>query len=295
MTLAVKPLHLCLFLLVILVWGVNFAVVKIGLKDFPPIFFIALRFALVAIILVPFAKRPTGHWRQILAVSFTLGVLHFSLMFTGIKQVDASTAVIAVQLQVPFAALLASFFFKDKLGWRRGLGMAVAFAGVVAIAGEPNLRGNYFYLALIIAAACVWAVTNIQVKFLSAVDGMSLNAWVALLAVPQLLIATYLLEDGQIAALEAASLSTYLAIAYNSLGVVIFGYGCWYWLLQRYNVNDVMAFTLIIPVFGVFSGVVILGETLSLVFMIGAVLTLIGVGIIVLRRPGTADPKAERI
>lgn len=295
MSLAVKPLHLCLFLLIVLVWGVNFAVVKIGLADFPPILFIALRFMLVAAILVPFAKRPTGHWRQVIGVSFTLGLLHFSLMFSGIKYVDASTAVIAVQLQVPFAALLASIVFKDKLGWRRALGMAVAFAGVVVIAGEPGLEGNYLYLFLIIAAACVWAVTNIQVKLLSEVDGMSLNAWVALLAVPQLLLASWLLEEGQIAAIAAAPLSGYLAILYNSLGVVIFGYGCWYWLLKRYNVNDVMAFTLIIPVFGVISGIVMLGETLSLIFVIGAVLTLIGVGIIVLRRPDAADPKAERV
>ncbi|MEX0921908.1 MAG: EamA family transporter [Rhodovibrionaceae bacterium] len=295
MSLAVKPLHLCLFLLIVLVWGVNFAVVKIGLAEFPPILFIALRFMLVAAILVPFAKRPTGNWLQVIGVSFTLGLLHFSLMFSGIKYVDASTAVIAVQLQVPFAALLASIVFKDKLGWRRGLGMAVAFAGVVVIAGEPGLQGNYFSLFLIIAAACVWAVTNIQVKLLRGVDGMSLNAWVALLAVPQLLLASWLLEEGQIAAIAAAPLSGYLAILYNSLGVVIFGYGCWYWLLKRYNVNDVMSFTLIIPVFGVISGIVMLGETLSLVFVIGAVLTLIGVGIIVLRRPDAADPKAERV
>lgn len=295
MNLSVRPLHLGLFLLITLVWGVNFAVVKSGIEDFPPILFIALRFALVAAILVPFAKRPTGYWPQVAGVSFTLGLLHFSLMFTGIKQVDASTAAIAIQLQVPFAALLAAIFFKDRLGWRRALGMAVAFAGVVVIAGEPQLRGDFLYLCLIVAAACVWAVTNIQVKSLTEVDGMTLNAWVALMAVPQLLLASFLLEEGQIAAVAAAPLGSYLAIAYNSVGVVIFGYGCWYWLLKRYDVNDVMAFTLIIPVFGVLSGVIFLGETLTLVFLTGAALTLLGVGIIVLRRPGTADPKAERV
>lgn len=295
MTLAVRPLHICLFLLIVLVWGINFAVVKIGIEDFPPLLFIALRFMLVAAILVPFAKSPAGHWRQVIAVSFTLGVLHFSLMFSGIKHVDASTAVIAVQLQVPFAALLSAFVFKDRPGWRRILGMSVAFAGVVVIAGEPKLQGNYGALLLIVAAACVWAVTNIQVKLLDAVDGISLNAWVALLAVPQLLLASYLLEDGQIAAIAAAPASSYIAILYNAIGVVIFGYGCWYWLLKRYDVNDVMAFTLIVPVSGVLSGILLLGETLSLIFVIGASLTVAGVGIIVLRRPGTADPKAERV
>lgn len=295
MTLSVRPLHLGLFLLIMLVWGVNFAVVKNGIEEFPPMLFIALRFALVAVILVPFTKPPRGYWLQVLGVSFTLGMLHFSLMFTGIRQVDASTAAIAIQLQVPFAALLAAIFFKDKIGWRRALGMAVAFAGVVVIAGGPNLHGNYLYLGLIVTAACVWAITNIQVKALGDIDGMTLNAWVALLAVPQLLLASYVLEDGQIAAIAEAPLGSYLAIAYNALGVVIFGYGCWYWLLKRYPVNEVMAFTLIVPVFGVLSGVVFLGESLTPVFLIGAALTLVGVGIIVLRRPGTANPKAERV
>jgi O-acetylserine/cysteine efflux transporter len=295
MNLSVRPLHLGLFLLIILVWGINFAVVKTGVDQIPPILFIALRFLVVAAILLPFAKLPRGHWPQVIGVSLTLGLLHFSLMFTGIKQVDASTAAIAIQLQVPFAALLAAIFFKDHFGWRRALGMAVSFVGVVVIAGEPRFQGQYWALASIIAAACVWAVANIQIKALAKVDGITLNAWVAALAVPQLLIASFLLEDGQVAAVADAELGAYLAVLYNSVGVVIFGYSSWYWLLKRYNVNDVMAFTLLIPVVGVFAGVVFLGEVLTWVFIGGAAMTLIGVAIIVIRRPGTTDPKAERL
>src|SRR3546814_20429358 len=91
--------------------------------------FMALRFALVAILLLPFAKRPEGQWGAVFAIAVTLGLLHFSFMFHGLKTVDAGTASIAIQLQVPFASLLAAIVFQDKLGWRRALGVAIAFIG----------------------------------------------------------------------------------------------------------------------------------------------------------------------
>src|SRR3546814_6768161 len=85
----------------------------------------ASRCALVALLLLPCAKRPTGQWGAVFAISITLGLLHFSFMFNGLKSIDAATASIAIQLQVPFASLLAAIFFKDKLGWRRAFGMLI--------------------------------------------------------------------------------------------------------------------------------------------------------------------------
>src|SRR3546814_2542119 len=110
-----------LILGVMLLWGINFAIAKIGLEQLPPILFMASRFGLVALLLLPFAKRPTGQWGAVFAISITLGLLHFSFMFNGLKSIDAATASIAIQLQVPFASLLAAIFFKYKLGWRRAL------------------------------------------------------------------------------------------------------------------------------------------------------------------------------
>jgi O-acetylserine/cysteine efflux transporter len=204
MTLEMRLLHVAVLVGVMAIWGLNFAVAKIGMQQLPPILMTALRFALVALLLGPFAKPPKGRWRPVFLISVTLGLLHFSLMFTGLQGIDAATAAIAIQLQVPFAALLAAIFFRDLLGWRRALGMAVAFGGVMLIAGEPRLEGSYLSLALVILAACIWSVANIQIKMLGEIDGMTLNAWVAIFATPQLLLASLALEDGQLAALAAA-------------------------------------------------------------------------------------------
>jgi len=277
------------------IWGLNFAVAKIGLAQLPPILMMALRFGVVAVALGPFVKLPRGRFRPILLISVSLGLLHFSLMFTGLAGIDAATAAIAIQLQVPFAALLAAIFFKDRLGWRRALGMAIAFGGVALIAGEPRLEGSYLALALVVAAACIWSVANVQIKLLGEIDGMVLNAWVAIFATPQLLAASLLLEQGQWAAVTAADWRAWASVLYQSVLVFGLGYGIWYRLLRLYRVNQTMPFLLLVPVFGVAASVALLGEQLTATLVAGGLLTVAGVGIIVLRRPRVAGGEVERV
>jgi len=250
---------------------------------------------LVAVMLLPFVQRPQGQWPQVLQISVTLGLLHFALMFTGLSRLDAATAAIAIQLQVPFASILAAIFLGDRLGWRRALGMAIAFGGVGFIAGEPRLQGQYLALGFVLSAAAMWSIANLQVKLLGKVDGMMLIAWTAVFATPQLLVASFLLESGQLEALATADWRAFASIAYQAAFVVVLGYGLWYWLLQRYEVNQAMPFTLLVPPFAVVASVVFLDETLTLPMVLGGLMTILGVGIIVLRRPRTTAPETERL
>ncbi len=293
--LPIRPLHLLLILGIMLLWGINFAVAKVGLQQLPPIFLVACRFLLVAILLLPFAKRAHGQWGAIFAIAVVLGLLHFSFMFTGLRTVDAATAAIAIQLQVPFAALLAAVFFKDKLGWRRALGMAIAFIGVAVIAGEPRLNGQYLALSFVITACFIWSIANVMIKRLKDVDGITLNAWMAVFATPMLFAASAVLEEGQIEAVRQADFWAYFAVVYQAVAVVVIGYGCWYWLMRRYQMNQIMSATLLVPLFGVVSGIVFLGESLTVNLIIGGLMTIAGVAIIIIRRPRIAAPQAERL
>jgi O-acetylserine/cysteine efflux transporter len=295
MTLSVRPLHLLLFVFVMVIWGLNFVAAKMGLAQLPPLLLMTLRFGLFAVLAVPFVKWPRERWRPILAISFTLGFLHFALMFTGLAGIDAATAAIAIQLQVAFAALLAAIFLNDKIGWRRAIGLGISFLGVALIAGEPRFQGNYLALGLVIAASFVWSVANIQIKKLGHIDGLTLNAWVAVFATPQLCLASLLLEDGQMAALATADWRAFASVLYQVVAVLGVGYGIWYWLLRQYDVNQAMPFTLLVPLVGVASGVFLLGDALTPYLIIGGLLTVCGVTIIVLRRPRVAAPEAERL
>jgi O-acetylserine/cysteine efflux transporter len=288
-----KPLDALVGLLIAALWGLNFAVAKTGLGQFPPILMIALRFALVAALLVPMAAMPRLRLKEIAYLSVTLGLIHFALMFNGLARVDAAVAAITIQIQVPFAALLSAVLYRDPPGWRRMLGMALAILGVGILAGEPRTSSALWAVGLIIAAALFWAVANIQMKRLSDVDGFALNGWLALLATPQLLLASLILERGQWEALRSADWLGWGAVAYQAVIVVIVGYGLWYRLLRHYSVNQVMPFTLLVPLFGVLSGTLLLGESLTWNLAIGGLATVAGVAIIVIRRPKLVEPKTR--
>ncbi|HUL10486.1 MAG TPA: EamA family transporter [Candidatus Acidoferrum sp.] len=281
-------------LAVTVVWGFNFAVVKIGLRIVPPIAFVALRFAVVGIMLLPWLRWPLRRFRDLAVLSVILGVVHFSLMFTGMRGLDVPTASIAIQMQVPFAAILAAIFFGETLHWRRLTGMAIAFAGVVLIAGEPRLSGSLLPLFEVIAAACFWAGATIQIKRIGDdVDVLALNGWVALLAAPQLALLSWLTEDGQLAAIAGADWRLWLSVAFQALLVTIFGYSVWYRLMRRFSVNQVMPFTLLVPLFGVLSGVIVFGDQLTPLMLIGGLCTIVGVAIIILRRPRVIAPSTK--
>lgn len=289
-------LDLALLIGVTALWGGNFAVVKLGLAELPPLTFVLARFALIALCLAPFLRWPHGKWPQLLALSVTLGILHFGIMFSAMQHIDAATAAIAVQLQVPFAALLAWVFFKDRFGWRRSLGTLVAFAGIVVIAGEPRFEGGMMPLLLVILAACIWSFTNIQVKWLGPeLNVFQLTGWIAILSVPQLLALAWLVEGNPLPVFLAAGWIGWSAMIYQAIGVTVLGYGFWYGMMRRHAVNQVMPLTLLVPVFGVLSGVLFLGERLTVPTAIGGLATIVGVAIIVIRRPRLLSARAGRI
>lgn len=289
-----KPIDLALILSVTVFWGVNFPIAKLGLAELPPLVLLALRFAIVAAVLLPFGRRPRGQMPAIVAISFVLGTLHFGIMFIGIDGVDASVAAVVSQLHVPFAAILAALFLKDPIRWRRILGLALAFGGVALIAGEPKSSSALGGIGLLVLGTFFWAISNVQVKKLGDVDPLGVTAWSSLFAVPQLIVLSALFERGQIEALGNATWIGWGSAVFMALFVSAYGYGVWYRLLGRYPVSLVSPFSLLVPISGILSGVLMLGETVTVWSLIGAALTVAGVAVIVVRRPKVAaDPTAS--
>lgn len=281
-----KPVHALMALAVMAIWGFNFVVAKVAMEQVTPLLLMALRFAIVALILVPFVKVPWPHLRQLFLYSVVMGGIHFPLVFSGVQGVDASVASIAIQLQVPFASVLAMVFFKDKLGWRRATGMGVAFLGVAVIAGVPDGRTSLPHLLMVIAAAIAFAFSNIQLKWMGGdVDWKTLNAYMALFSIPQLVILSLIFETDQIAQIQAIDGLGLACLAYLSLAATILAYAFWYPLVKKFDVNQTMPFLMLVPIFGVSGGVLALGEPLTWQLIVGGLLTIGGVGVIMVRRP----------
>ncbi len=278
--------------LIILIWGSNLVIGKIGVTQIPPIFMMAVRFILVAVLLAPFL-RPIGKpWRQIVLLSVTLGGLQFSLMFTGLRGIDAGAASIAVQLYVPFSAMLAWMAFGERLRWQQVGGMLIAFAGAYVLFGAPRIAQNSLSFLLVVAGAFMLAIATIQIKRLGRVNVFVLNAWVAVFAAPQLFALSFLLEEGQWAALSATDWRGWGALVWMAVAVTIVSHGLFYNLINTYPLAKIVPVTLLSPVLAVVLAVPVLGEPVTVHLVAGGLLTLLGVGAIHFCRAVATRPSA---
>lgn len=176
----------------------------------------------------------------------------------------------------------------DKLGKWRSLGLAVSFAGVVLVAGTPDVSGNAKGFALVLLAAMSWAVSNFVMKKTSESSILQVLGWMALFGAPQLYLVSWLFEEGQAEALRNITIPAATGLLYTILMSTIAAYGLWYHLMKIYPVSMVAPFSLLVPISGVSLSVLVFSEVLTTKMLVGGALTIIGVAIIVIRRPKLA-------
>jgi len=278
--------HMALAVLVALIWGGNFVASKISVMSFPPFLNTALRFAIAAVILLPFAPFPKGQGRNLAKLAITLGTLHFALLAASLwYHLDIATCAIAVQMGVPFATILAALLLKDMFGKWRCAGLSMCFIGVIIIAGTPSALEHWQGFSLALAAAFFWGVTNVIMRTMPPIDVVPMLAWLAVFSMPLLLIMSLALEGNPVPIITQASSASWLAVVYTAISSTILGYGIWYFLLKLYPVTMIAPFNLLTPVFGIMFGQIFFYEDLGWRFLGGGAITLAGVAIIVMRRP----------
>ncbi len=285
---------LLLVLLANAAWSVNFLAGKAGVEHFPPLFFSALRFTVLLLLLLPWLRWYRGKMYPILQISGVLGVLHFSLIFIGLKASgDIASVAIAAQLYVPFSALLAVVWLGERLDRRRLSGIAAAFGGVLIIGLDPTVFAHLNALAWIASAALAMAVATILMRRLSGVGVFALQAWIGAVAAPSLLLMSLLLEHGQAEALRTANWFHLALPVYSAIGASLVGHGIVYYLLTRYPVSLITPLLLLAPVLAVLLGVLVWGDQPTWKLLLGGLMTLIGVAIVTTKPPKTAATHAS--
>ncbi|BBV71158.1 O-acetylserine/cysteine exporter [Enterobacter kobei] len=274
-----------LALLVVVVWGLNFVVIKLGLHNIPPLMLAGLRFMLVAFPAIFFVARPKIPFKLLLGYGLTISFGQFAFLFCAIKfGMPAGLASLVLQAQAFFTIILGAFVFGERLQGKQLAGITLAVFGVLVLI-EASLNGQDVALLgfmLTLAAGLSWACGNIFNKLImqhaARPQVMSLVVWSALIPVIPFLAASFILDgpDVMLRSLVDIDLTTILSLIYLAFVATIVGYGIWGSLLGRYETWRVAPLSLLVPVVGLASAALLLDETLSAMQLLGAVLIMAG-------------------
>ncbi len=269
-----------LALAIVCVWGVNFVVIKVGLAGVPPMLLGALRFLLVAFPAIFFVPRPRVPWRLLLAYGVTISLGQFAFLFYAMAVgMPAGLASLVLQSQAFFTLAIAVLWLGEPVRWHNIAGMAVAAGGLALIgagAGGGGMSVAGFVLTL--WAAFCWASGNIVSKKIGPVDLLGLVIWGALIPiVPFALLSLWVEGPARIVqSVTHVSGMAVFAVAYLAFAATVFGYTMWGRLLTRYPASQVAPLTLLVPVVGLVSAHVLLGEDLSGAQWAGAAVVMAG-------------------
>lgn len=280
-----------LLVLICLIWASNNVLSKIIVDDWavPPIFYAALRFAVVALVMLPWLlPMPRPAWRIIL-IGMLMGGGNFALLFIGLKTTSPSSAAIILQLGVPFTILLSVLMLGERIHWRRGVGVGLTLLGVLLVIWRPEGVTLSTGLWFVAAAAFAGSAGAVLMKRVDNVTPFRFQAWVGLVSVISLTICSAIFEQGQWSAAIAAGWPLVAAVLFTALIVSVGAHSAYYHLIRHYEANLLAPLTLITPLATIALGVWITNDNFDLRIALGASLAIGGVLIVALRRkPATA-------
>lgn len=262
-------------------WGIGVVITKQGMEQFPPMLINGLRWSLTGLVLVWWFPIPKKLLKNLFVISFIGCTLQYSLTFSGLNIIDASSAVLFLQFEVPFGILIAFFFLKERPSINNLIGLFIAFIGLIVLSGAPNLQDKYIGVILVLSGAFTWALGQVFAKPISEkLNGIVVTAWLGVLAGPQLIIASQLIEGNVLRNIISADYEAWLIVLYLGLLMNALGYSIWYYVLSIYPVNRILPVMLLLPITGILTAVLFLGERPGLKVFIGGSIILFGVGII---------------
>ncbi|SDO79241.1 DMT family transporter [Desulforhopalus singaporensis] len=273
-----NPFHLVLALIANCAWGFNFIAGKIGADHFQPLLFTSFRFLFLLLIMLPWLRPAPGYMKPLLRVAFLLGVGHFSMMFIGLNGGgNIASIAITTQLYVPFSAILAAILLKERIPMIKILAIATAFLGIIVIGFDPIVFNHLNAVFWVLGAAFLMAVSTVLMRRFPDMGVFRLQAWIALVATPSLLLLSLIFESGQLQLLENLQLFDLWTVCYSAVGASVIGHGILYYLLGRYTVATVTPLMLLAPLLASIFGIWWFGDQLGWRLVVGGTLTMGGI------------------
>lgn len=286
-----SPRDFALLTFVCFIWATNFVVTKLALVhlDAPPLLLSALRFAIVFMVAAPWLLPwPKPRWR-IALVGLCMGAGGFGLVSVGLMTATPSSAAVVVQLNVPITAVLAVFMLGERIGWRRGIGIALAFCGAVIVMYDPGGFALSVGLIFVLASCLASAFGVVLLKKTENVAPMQFQAWVGLASSVPLAFASLALESQPLDRALAAGLPFLAVVLYTALAVSLLGHSLFFRLVKAYEANLISTLTLMCPLMAIGLGIVMTGDRFDGRMIAGTAVVLAGVALILVaprRRAG---------
>jgi|TARA_B110001469_G_scaffold98947_1_gene95806 O-acetylserine/cysteine efflux transporter len=258
------------------IWGCNIVVMKIALNDMDPMLFTAVRFLLLALVLLPFVKISSAQLRPLLPIALVMGLGHFYLLAVGISMVPGVIASVCFLLGAPFSTLLSYLLLHERITPLQTWAIIIATISAILPTlwlGENDLQWG---ILIVILSTFMWAVGNIQIRKLKQLSVLSIQFWIAIITAPLCFFA-FLLQAQAAPILPQFTTSTMLCLIYVVLCSSVLSYSLWYGLIHRHGMSRVAGFVLLQPFFTLTFGYLTLGESLTLWQLVGSSITLCGV------------------
>ena len=278
-TVGLTPKHFLLALITVIIWGLNFIAIYVGLKGFPPLLLCAMRFGLAAFPWVFILPKPKAPLKFIVGYGVFTFVMQFGFLFSGIYLgLSAGLSSLVLQVQVFFSMGLAVLFFQDRPSLWKVCGSLISFIGIGIVAAHVSGGTTIIGLVLTLLAAFCWAAGNMFSKKVDAASPLSLVVWGNLVAFPFMVVLSLFVEGPVLIlnSLQNISVTTILAIIYITYMSTHIGYGVWGFLLNTYSTATVVPFTLLVPVVGFLGSTIFLGEDFPLWKLLASLLVMCG-------------------
>ncbi|WP_062293425.1 EamA family transporter [Demequina phytophila] len=276
--------HVALAVLVAVLWGINFLAIHASLGQFPPMFLVALRFAIIAIPTVLLVPRPQVPLRWLLLYGLGFGTLQFLFLYLGMEAgFPTGLASLVLQASAPFTVVLGGMLLRERLGGRSLTGVAVATVGLVAVGLSYGTSAPVGPFLLVLLGALGWAFGNLASRQARAPKPLHLVLWMSVVPPLPMLALSLALEgpeaigDSLATSLTAAAVPAWIGLAYTVLLGTLLGSGIWVWLMARYPAGTVAPFSMLVPVVGIATAWLVLGEQPGLGELAGGVLVIGGV------------------
>lgn len=277
-----RPRHLLLMLLLVLIWGFNWVMIRVGLNGLPPLALTCIRLFLVSVPAIFFIKRPSSSWGMLLTYGFLMFFLQFSLLFLGIYfGVSAGLGALVTQMQVFFTILLAVIFLKEHVSKWQIIGALVSFAGIIFVGLHIGGKASMLGLISLLLSALAWSGGNLMTKKLKDKSMLSLIVWGSFVSWPPLLLCSLFFEgsDKVLYSLGHLTWQSIAAILYLIIASTWFGTVTWCWLMSKYRAAVVAPFSMLIPVVALLSTSLVLDEPLDSWKILAVLLVITGLSI----------------